>query len=106
MAVEESRLQEFVSIMVTRGIGLYGRDEMARICYDSGIALLDDNRIEWLEEGDRNKLVQRLLINYGSKNLPAKMTAIVLARQNNIPVPEELLEKKKKKTSWFKKILK
>ncbi len=106
MAVEESRLKDFVSVMVTRGIGLYGRDEMAKICYDSGIGLLDDNRIEWMDEGDRNNLVQRLLINYGSKNLPAKMTAIVLARQHNIPVPEELLEKKKKKTSWFKKILK
>mgnify|MGYP000625098226 FL=1 len=107
MAVEESRLKQFVSVMVTRGIGLYGRDEMAKICYNSGIGLLDDNNIEWMDNSsDRNDLVRQLLINYGSRNLPAKMTAIVLARQNNIPVPEELLEKKKKKTSWIKKILK
>jgi hypothetical protein len=102
---EEDKLKGFVSIMVQRGLGLYGQTEMAKICYNSGIALTDQNEVDWLAE-NHTEAVQKLLINYGSKNLPAKMTAIVLARQHNIPVPDALLEKKqmKKKGGLWSKI--
>lgn len=106
MAVIEKQLKEFVETLVVRGIGLYGQNEMAKICYDSGIGLLDDNQIEWMEENYEEN-VKKLIINYAGRNLPAKMTAIVLAKQHNIPVPDELTKKKKrKKTSWFRRILK
>lgn len=94
MMVEEDKLKNFVSLMVQRGLGLYGQVEMAKICYESGIALTDKNEIDWLAE-NHTMAVEKLLINYGSRNLPAKMTAIVLARQHNIPVPSVLMEKKK-----------
>ena len=91
----ESQLKKFVDILVIRGLGLYGQMEMAKICYDSGVALTDKNEIEWLDS-NHDTIVQKLLSNYGSRNLPAKMTAIVLARQHNIPIPEDLLENKRK----------
>lgn len=101
-AVDESKLIQFVKVVVQRGLGLYGQTEMAKICYNSGIALTDKNEVDWLSNEGHQKIIEKLLINYGSKNLPAKMTAIVLARQHNIPVPNELLEKKKKRRSrWF-----
>ena len=98
--MDEEKLKSFVDVMVLRGLGLYGLTEMAKICYDSGIALTDTREIEWLET-DHEKCVEQLLINYGIRNLPAKMTAIVLARKNNIPVPAKLLEKKNKSRRRF-----
>ncbi|MFX1340705.1 MAG: hypothetical protein ACFFDK_18995 [Promethearchaeota archaeon] len=95
MALSEDKLIAFVSAMVERGLGLYGVKRMAEICYDSGIALTDKNEIDWLND-DHYESVKNLLINYASVNLPAKMTAIVLARRNNIPIPKKIMEKRKK----------
>ncbi|MHA1821694.1 MAG: hypothetical protein ACTSU2_07130 [Promethearchaeota archaeon] len=95
-SVDDSKLLEFVRIMIKRGLGLYGPEEMAKICLDSGIAFTDDLEVEWLKD-DHNKCVHDLLVNYGSRNLPAKMTAIVLSRRYGIPTPQELLEQKKKR---------
>ncbi|WP_457558437.1 hypothetical protein [Candidatus Harpocratesius sp.] len=102
--LDDKKLMNFVNLMVTRGLGLYGQELMAKICYESGIALTDQNEIDWLED-NHIQAVNKLLVNYGSRNLPAKMTAIVLARQNQIPVPEELLTKRssKKRRSIFKR---
>ena len=94
--INKEKLTEFVKTIVTRGLGLYGTEEMAKICYNSGIALTDKKEIDWLNE-DYSKSVKTLLVNYGSRNLPAKMTAIVLARKNNFPVPKELLQQKRKR---------
>ena len=96
MAISEDKLKEFVDLVIRRGLGLYGTKLMAEISYKSGIALTDQQEIEWMEE-DHNQSVQKLLINYGSRNLPAKMTAIVLARRHSIPVPDELTQNKSKK---------
>ncbi|MHA1784555.1 MAG: hypothetical protein ACTSVY_02260 [Candidatus Helarchaeota archaeon] len=93
-------LKSFVNLVIKRGLGLYGQEKMAKICYDSGIALTDKNEVEWLSDNHAEN-VKKLLENYGTQSLPAKMTAIVLARQHNIPVPESLLKKKKKKSRWL-----
>ncbi|GAB4308167.1 MAG: hypothetical protein Kow0069_06200 [Promethearchaeota archaeon] len=92
-------LKEFVELVVRRGLGLYGQEEMAKICYEAGIALTDANEVEWLE-GDPEENVQKLLVEYGSRNLPARMTAIILARQHGIPVPEVLTKKKRTGRRW------
>ncbi len=103
MALTDDKLKAFVDLMVERGLGLYGSTKMAEICYDSGIGLTDHHEIDWIDK-DHFASVQRLLVNYSSVNLVSKMTAIVLARRNNIPVPDKLLEKKKKKSRWKKRI--
>ena len=93
-SLDNDALKTFVSNLVIRGLGLYGQEEMAKICYDSGIALTDLNEIEWMEKKP-TEAVQELLVNYGTRNLPAKMTAIVLARKFKVPVPEALTQKKR-----------
>ena len=101
--LDATELREFAKLIVQRGLGLYGRDAVAQMCYDAGIALTDTNDVTWLDpSADKVQLVQNLLREYGSRNLPARMTAIVLARQHSIPVPEALLEKKSKKQTRFK----
>ncbi|HEC39231.1 hypothetical protein LCGC14_0751150 [marine sediment metagenome] len=102
MALTNDKLKTFVDLLVERGLGLYGSAKMGEICYDSGIGLTDQLEIDWIED-DHFTCVQRLLVNYSSVNLVSKMTAIVLARRNNIPVPDKLLEKKKKKSRWKKR---
>ena len=99
--ISEQKLLDFVHLVVKRGLGLYGQEKMAKICFNSGIALTDTNEVDWLKENHAN-CVQTLLINYGSTNLPAKMTAIVLARKNQIPVPDELMASGSKKRKRFK----
>lgn len=92
-ALADRQLREFVEMMVQRGLGLYGSEIIAQICYDSGIAFTDTHEIDWLQD-DHEKAVNKLLVNYASRNLPAKMTAIVLARKYAIPIPNDLLDKK------------
>lgn len=89
MALNDDKLKTFVDLLVARGLGLYGSTKMGEICYDSGIGLTDQHEIDWIEE-DHFTCVQSLLVNYSLVNLVSKMTAIVLARRNNIPVPDKL----------------
>jgi precorrin-6B methylase 1 len=104
--MNNKHLKNFVELLISRGLGLYGQKEMAKICYESGIALTDLNEIEWMT-GKHEKAVQSLLVNYGTRNLPAKMTVMVLARKHNIPLPEKLTKKKRnKKQNLFKRIFK
>ncbi|MHA1166993.1 MAG: hypothetical protein ACTSRU_04155 [Candidatus Hodarchaeales archaeon] len=103
MSESNEPIEQFVNVLVSRGLGIYGRERMANICYESGVALLDDNTIDWLEE-DRNEALQQLIVNYSSVNLPAKMTAIVLAKKFDIPLPEELKRKKKRKSRFRRMI--
>ena len=102
MALTDDKLKAFVDLLVKRGLGLYGSTKIGEICYDSGIELTDQFEIDWLDD-DHFACVQNLLFNYSSVNLVSKMTAIVLAHRNNIPVPDKLLEKKKKKSRWKKR---
>ena len=82
--------------MIHRGLGLYGQEVMAKIAYDSQIAVTDKNEIDWLTE-DHDAAIEKLLINYGKRSLPAKMTAVVLAKRYNVPIPEILTAAKKGK---------
>ncbi len=103
MGVSRESIDELVTILVSRGLGIYGRDKMAQICMDSGVALLDDNTTDWLEE-DVEAALKKFLINYSKFNLAAKMTVLVLAKRFGVPIPEELKRKKKRK-SRFRRLL-
>lgn len=107
-SLDDGTLMTCVKSLVQRGLGLYGQTEMAQICYNSGIALTDLNEIDWLEE-NHGKSVEKFLINYGTRNLPAKMTVIIMARKYRIPIPEVLTEqnrgkrRRRKIKNFFKK---
>ena len=85
---------DFLQILIRRGLGIYGREKITQICQESNIRLLSDDSIEWLVE-DRDKSLQTLILNYSQLNLPAKMTAMVLAKRFAIPIPEEFKARKK-----------
>ena len=105
MELSDETIDEFASVLVARGLGIYGRQKMAEICEKSGVALMDDDTIDWLAS-DKLAAIKQLIINYSKFNLPAKMTAIVLAKRYNIPIPEEELGRKKRRVSRFRRLFK
>jgi hypothetical protein len=103
MGIDQHQAKELVGVLVSRGLGVYGRARMEQICYDSGVALLDDDTTDWL--GDNiDEIVTQFLINYAKFNLAAKMTAMVLAKKHDVPLPNELKRKVKRK-SRFRRLL-
>ncbi len=97
MGVDPVKAKQLVDVLVARGLGLYGRKKMVQICYDSGVALLDDDSTDWLGD-DIGSAVNDFLVNYAKFNLAAKMTAMVLAKKFDIDLPEGLKRKKKRKS--------
>ncbi len=87
--------------LVHRGMSLYGRKAIANLSYKVGLALLDDDTVEWLDPWKYSPevVIRRFLIEYSKINLPAKMTAIVYSRRYQIPLPLDI-----RKTSRIAKL--
>ncbi|MHA1228725.1 MAG: hypothetical protein ACTSPV_18520 [Candidatus Hodarchaeales archaeon] len=109
MSESESRDQILLNLgkeLINRGMGLYGRDKIAELAYKSGIALLDDNTVEWLdsEEKSHEDTIKNFLVEYSKINLPAKMTVIVYARKFKIDLPDSIRKRKRRRSrlrKWF-----
>jgi len=99
---EESNQETFLKELIERGLGIYGKEKMAEICFNSKIGLLDDYSLDWLSD-DHDTAFKNLIENYSSINLTAKMTVMVLAKKHGIPLPESVTITKKK--SKFLKFL-
>ena len=91
----DENYSKFLKEIVNRGLGIYGPEKMAKICYESDVALMDDNSLDFLSENYKDS-VSKLIENYSKINLSAKMTALILAKRYNIPIPDSLKKKKKK----------
>ncbi|NHJ48832.1 MAG: hypothetical protein FK733_13695 [Asgard group archaeon] len=100
MEVTLDTINEFASILIKRGFGLYGDDKMMKICQDSGIACDTDGTFSHITEENKLEVIKELIINYAKFNLPAKMTSLVLAKKYGIPIPEELKSKGKHKSKY------
>jgi len=94
MGVSEATMNELVKVLVARGLGIYGRDKMGEICEQSGVALLDDNTTDWLDD-DHQRAFKKFLVTYAQQNIAARMTVMVLAKKHGAPIPEELQRKKR-----------
>ena len=104
MEVKEETANEFLSILISRGLGIYGHDRMVKICGNSGILLNDDDSFNLTSTNDLSTILNQFIVNYSQFNLPAKMTAMVLAKKFQIPIPDTLKQKPKKK-SRFRRLL-
>ncbi|MFX0092124.1 MAG: hypothetical protein ACFFBD_10220 [Candidatus Hodarchaeota archaeon] len=94
---------DFLSALIQRGLGIYGKARMGQICQASKIRLLEEGGFEWLGS-DHDQILQAFILNYSKLNVPAKMTALVLAKKHGIPLPEAFQAKKKR--SRLRKLLK
>ena len=80
--------REFLDLLIKRGLGLYGKEKIDQILKQSKIELLTDGSVNWLN-GNPSDSLQTLMRNYAALNVPAKMTAVVLAKRFDIPVPDD-----------------
>ncbi len=102
MAVSEATMTQLVTTLVKRGLGIYGRERMAKICEESGVALMDDDSVDWLDD-DKEKALNKFLITYAQQNVAARMTVKVLAKKHGVPIPKGL-EKRSRIVSRFRKM--
>ncbi len=102
MGVDQPAVDQLVHTLVQRGLGIYGYEKMTEICESSGVALLDDFSIDWLDD-DRERALKRFLISYARQNPAARMTVLVLAKRYGVPVPKEL-ERKKRFRAKFRRL--
>jgi hypothetical protein len=87
--------EEFAQALTMRGLGFYGRDRMKEICENSGIILLDDDSVKIT--GDPINAISKLIIQFSSGSLIAKMTAQTVAKKYGVKVPDIISIKKESK---------
>ncbi|MCF2137837.1 MAG: hypothetical protein K9W43_11455 [Candidatus Thorarchaeota archaeon] len=102
MGVSEETMQQLIGTLVARGLGIYGRERMAKICESAGIALLDDDTTDWLAD-DKERALNDFLVNYAQQNIAARMTVMVLAKRHGVPIPDKI-QRKKRITSRFRRL--
>lgn len=100
MDVKRNTAHELVNLLVKRGLGIYGKQKMKKIARDSGIELQEDDTTKWNND-DHNEVLHNFLMNYAEFNVAAKMTAMVMAKRFNVPVPKNLGKQKKSRIRRF-----
>jgi hypothetical protein len=75
-----------------RGQTIYGRKAIVDLCSKTGVSLLDS-----FDMGDRDtdESLQNFLVQYSKLSPAAKLTIMILSKQFEVQLPEELLGKKK-----------
>ncbi len=94
MNQNETGLQEMVSILGRRGQTIYGRQSIVEACTKAGVILIDTPDDERYDENSRKSL-ERFLLEYSKLGPAARLTLLILSKQYEATLPEELARKKK-----------
>ena len=91
---DEAGLQEMVSILGRRGQTIYGRQSIVETCTKAGVILVDNPDDERYDENSQESL-KRFLLEYSKLGPAARLTLMILSKQYEADLPEELTRKKK-----------
>jgi hypothetical protein len=97
MIQDKGGLQEMVSILGRRGQTIYGRQSIVETCTKAGVILIDDPDDERHDENSQESL-ERFLLEYSKLGPGARLTLLtllILSKQYEATLPEELTSKKK-----------
>ena len=94
MNQDRTGLQEMVSILGRRGQTIYGRQSIVETCTKAGVILVDDPDEERYDENSQESL-KRFLLEYSKLGPAARLTLLILSKQYEATLPEELTSKKK-----------
>ena len=94
MNQDRTGLQEMVSILGRRGQTIYGRQSIVETCTKAGVILVDDPDDERYDENSQESL-KRFLLEYSKLGPAARLTLLILSKQYETTLPEELTNKKK-----------
>ena len=75
--------------LVTRGQTIYGRNKIVDACSAAGIELMEGYDSQVSDDLDAYK---QFLIEYSKLGPAARITLLILAKQNEIELPEEALK--------------
>ncbi|MCY3410603.1 MAG: hypothetical protein INQ03_03095 [Candidatus Heimdallarchaeota archaeon] len=103
MEIEQNKIKNFINLLISRGLGIYGLNRMQSICKESHIELISQENLRYLSD-DYAETLRLFMINYSKFNIVARMTVIALAKQYEIPVPSEVRKAKREGTS-FRRII-
>ena len=93
MTTPSIELKEIASILVRRGQTIYGRDKIVNICGKSQVSLLDDYSGEFARD-DTKESLDNFLILYSKLGPAARLTLLILSKQYDVTLPDELTQKK------------
>jgi hypothetical protein len=93
MTTPSIELKELASILVRRSQTIYGRQRIVDICGITGVSLLDDYSGEFARDDTQEALIN-FLIQYSKLGPAARLTLLILSKQYNVSLPEEVTKKK------------
>ena len=89
---EERPILKLAETLSRRGQTIYGRKAIVDLCSKTGVSLMDSLDFS---DPDSDESLQNFLIGYSKLSPAAKLTILILSKQYNVSLPEELLGKKK-----------
>jgi hypothetical protein len=75
-----------------RGQTIYGRKAIVDLCSKTGVSFMDSLD---MGDSDTDESLQNFLIGYSKLSPAAKLTILILSKQYEVSLPEDLLGKKK-----------
>jgi hypothetical protein len=97
VGVNVDAMENMIIDLISRGLGLYGRERMDMICKDSGISVLGSSTSFWATE-DPERATNLFLINYSKFSVAARMTVLIFTKKHGFPLPQELKSKRRRKS--------
>jgi hypothetical protein len=88
-------LEEIASTLGRRGQTIYGRTRIVELCAQSGVSLLEESEMGE-DAGNSVESLESFLSEYVNLGPAARLTVMILAKQNGIDLTDVALSKKKK----------
>ncbi|MFW9833004.1 MAG: hypothetical protein ACFFEK_03330 [Candidatus Thorarchaeota archaeon] len=92
MDESERPLRKLAETLSRRGQTIYGRRTIVDLCSKAGVSLL--NTID-IGDPDTDEALQKFIAEYSRLTPAAKLTILILSKQYDVSLPEDLLGKKK-----------
>jgi hypothetical protein len=89
---DERPILKLAETLSRRGQTIYGRRTIVDLCSKTGVSLMDSLDVGY---PDSDESLQNFLIGYSKLSPAAKLTILILSKQYDVYLPEELLGKKK-----------
>ncbi|TXT54583.1 MAG: hypothetical protein BAJATHORv1_60079 [Candidatus Thorarchaeota archaeon] len=92
MSQRKSGFARIVRTLVTRGHTIYGREKLVDVFAESGLELIDG----YPPENPDLIALTKFLVEYAKLSPAAKLTLLILARQQNVELPKDIMKEEKR----------
>ena len=92
MTESERPIRKLAETLSRRGQTIYGRKVIVDMCSKTGVSLLN---VMDVGDTDSDESLQKFLVQYSKLSPAAKLTILILSKQYDVSLPEDILGKKK-----------